>query len=257
MMISRSAAEQVAAVDHGCRSSAAIVIAGAAFPACFPPASPELAVISVVVPRKLQMGQRLVQVGSRLNPTAAIYNRYKVVRPVIDRSGCCHVTNDGTMRAVARVRKIDSQLSSCVIRSAPASQTQETDSSGWGSMADGARHSRALILGASVSLSGVDVFSVPALAQTADAERRQPCVEQKKQKQSKRQAGEASRSKPQTPVLNARAQIGGTPVQSLDTITVAASKAEERAIDALAPVSVVTLEQIQGLQPESAVRHPL
>ena len=39
------------------------------------------------------------------------------------------------------------------------------------------------------------------------------------------------------------------PVQSLDTITVAASKTEERAIDALAPVSVVTLEQIQGLQP--------
>ena len=38
--------------------------------------------------------------------------------------------------------------------------------------------------------------------------------------------------------------------ESLDTITVAASKTEERAIDALAPVSVVTLEQIQGLQPK-------
>ena len=37
-------------------------------------------------------------------------------------------------------------------------------------------------------------------------------------------------------------------MQSLDTITVAASKTEERAIDALAPVSVVTLEQIQGRQ---------
>ena len=49
--------------------------------------------------------------------------------------------------------------------------------------------------------------------------------------------------------MNARAQIGAGPVQSLDTITVAASKTEERAIDALAPVSVVTLEQIQGLQP--------
>ena len=48
--------------------------------------------------------------------------------------------------------------------------------------------------------------------------------------------------------MNARAQIGGAPVQSLDTITVAASKTEERAIDALAPVSVVTLEQIQGRQ---------
>jgi len=50
-------------------------------------------------------------------------------------------------------------------------------------------------------------------------------------------------------VLNARAQIGAVPVQSLDTITAVASKTEERAIDALAPVSSVTLEQIQGLQP--------
>ena len=49
--------------------------------------------------------------------------------------------------------------------------------------------------------------------------------------------------------MNARAQIGGAPVQSLDTLTITASKTEERAIDALAPVSVVTLEQIQGLQP--------
>ena len=53
------------------------------------------------------------------------------------------------------------------------------------------------------------------------------------------------------PVLRAYAQIGGTPVQSLDTITVTASKTEERAIDALAPVSVVTLEQIQGRQANS------
>ena len=44
-------------------------------------------------------------------------------------------------------------------------------------------------------------------------------------------------------------RLARTAVQSLDTITVAASKTEERAIDALAPVSVVTLEQIQGLQP--------
>jgi hemoglobin/transferrin/lactoferrin receptor protein len=49
--------------------------------------------------------------------------------------------------------------------------------------------------------------------------------------------------------MNARAQIGAGPVQSLDTITVAASKTEERAIDALAPVSAVSMEQIQGLQP--------
>ena len=48
--------------------------------------------------------------------------------------------------------------------------------------------------------------------------------------------------------MNARAQIGAAPVQSLDTITAVATKTEERAIDALAPVSVVTLEQIQGRQ---------
>jgi hemoglobin/transferrin/lactoferrin receptor protein len=72
-----------------------------------------------------------------------------------------------------------------------------------------------------------------------------------RQKQSRRQpkpqnvqTAQADRA----PVLRAFAQIGGTPVQSLDTITVAASKTEERAIDALAPVSVVTLEQIQGRQ---------
>ncbi|WP_347336334.1 TonB-dependent receptor plug domain-containing protein [Bradyrhizobium viridifuturi] len=49
--------------------------------------------------------------------------------------------------------------------------------------------------------------------------------------------------------MNARAQIGAVPVQSLDTITAVASKTDERAIDALAPVSSVTLEKIQGLQP--------
>ncbi len=49
-------------------------------------------------------------------------------------------------------------------------------------------------------------------------------------------------------VMNANAQIGQPVYQSLDEITVAASKTEERAIDALAPVSVVTLDQIQGRQ---------
>lgn len=43
-------------------------------------------------------------------------------------------------------------------------------------------------------------------------------------------------------------QIGAPTQQPLDAITVAASKMEERAIDALAPVSVVTLEEIQGRQ---------
>ena len=48
--------------------------------------------------------------------------------------------------------------------------------------------------------------------------------------------------------MNANAQIGQPVYQSLDEITVAATKTQERAIDALAPVSVVTLEQIQGRQ---------
>src|SRR6185312_4689645 len=64
------------------------------------------------------------------------------------------------------------------------------------------------------------------------------------QQQAKPQNAQAA-----APVMNARAQIGAGPVQSLDTITVAASKTEERAIDALAPVSAVSMEQIQGLQP--------
>lgn len=47
-------------------------------------------------------------------------------------------------------------------------------------------------------------------------------------------------------VANANAQVGQPVYQSLDEITVAASKTPERAIDALAPASVTTLEQIQG-----------
>jgi hemoglobin/transferrin/lactoferrin receptor protein len=69
-------------------------------------------------------------------------------------------------------------------------------------------------------------------------------------KQSKRKPVASLRAGDAAPVLNARAQIGAPTVQALDTITVAATKTEERAIDALAPVSVVTLEQIQGLQPK-------
>jgi hemoglobin/transferrin/lactoferrin receptor protein len=100
---------------------------------------------------------------------------------------------------------------------------------------------------------GVSVFSLAVLigdasfAQTAD-------TGAAGQSQQKKQARRKPAKPPQeqqasAPVMNARAQIGATAVQSLDTITVAASKTEERAIDALAPVSVVTLEQIQGLQP--------
>ena len=68
-------------------------------------------------------------------------------------------------------------------------------------------------------------------------------------KQAKRRPAQAQPQAPSAAAMNANAQAGTAAVQSLDTITVAASKTEEKAIDALAPVSVVTLEQIQGLQP--------
>ncbi|WP_454616994.1 TonB-dependent hemoglobin/transferrin/lactoferrin family receptor [Bradyrhizobium cenepequi] len=114
-------------------------------------------------------------------------------------------------------------------------------------MADGAKISRALILGASVVSIGL-LLSESGSAQTADAQpagRASERARQAKRKPAKPKVEQQAAA----PAMDARAQIGGTPVQSLDTITVTASKTEERAIDALAPVSVVTLEQIQGLQP--------
>ncbi|MES5487610.1 TonB-dependent receptor plug domain-containing protein, partial [Bradyrhizobium sp. INPA03-11B] len=114
-------------------------------------------------------------------------------------------------------------------------------------MADGARVSRALILGASV-------FSISAalpqsgVAQTADASATRLATERPKQAKRKPKPAVEQQAAAQ-PAMNARAQIGAVPVQSLDTITAVASKTEERAIDALAPVSSVTLEKIQGLQP--------
>src|SRR4029453_48473 len=120
---------------------------------------------------------------------------------------------------------------------------------GWGSMAFGARHSRALFLGAS-AFSFALMSSGAAFTQTLEVEAVTRSPEQKKQKQAKRQQATPQRNAQATaPGMNARAPIGDGPAQSLDTITVAASKTEERAIDALAPVSVVTLEQIQGRQP--------
>ncbi|MBN8988297.1 MAG: TonB-dependent hemoglobin/transferrin/lactoferrin family receptor [Rhizobiales bacterium] len=113
-------------------------------------------------------------------------------------------------------------------------------------MADGAMVPRALLLGASVVsfalLTGDAVF-----AQSADMQESVRPSERKKQAKRK-PAKPQPEQQASAPVLNAYAQIGRAPVQSLDTITVAASKTEERAIDALAPVSVVTLEQIQGRQ---------
>jgi hemoglobin/transferrin/lactoferrin receptor protein len=114
-------------------------------------------------------------------------------------------------------------------------------------MADGARLSRAFFLGASVFSLAV-LIGDTGYAQTADTGLAGQSSQQKKQAKRK-PAKPQQDAQAAAPVMNARAQIGGTPVQSLDTITVAASKTEERAIDALAPVSVITLEKIQGLQP--------
>lgn len=114
-------------------------------------------------------------------------------------------------------------------------------------MAFGARHSRALILGAS-AFSFALISSTAAFSQTAELDAVTRASE-KKQKQSKRKPAAPKQQEAQAAPMNAMAQIGRAPVQSLDTITVAASKTEERAIDALAPVSSVSMEQIQGLQP--------
>jgi hemoglobin/transferrin/lactoferrin receptor protein len=106
---------------------------------------------------------------------------------------------------------------------------------------------RVLLLGASV-MSFALLMGDTALTQTADAQEAVRPSERKKQAKRKPVKPQAEQQAA-APVLNAYAQIGRAPVQSLDTITVAASKTEERAIDALAPVSIVTLEKIQGLQP--------
>ncbi|MCK1654823.1 TonB-dependent hemoglobin/transferrin/lactoferrin family receptor [Bradyrhizobium sp. 149] len=115
-------------------------------------------------------------------------------------------------------------------------------------MADGARYSRALILGASV-VSIAALVTESGLAQTAPTQAES--VSPERPKQAKRKQAKPPVAQQAAPdVMNARAQTGGTaPVQTLDTITVAATKTPERAIDALAPVSSVSLDKIQGLQP--------
>lgn len=115
-------------------------------------------------------------------------------------------------------------------------------------MAFGARYSRALFVGAS-AFSMALMFSTSAMTQTAETDA-DGAAAQSKPKQARRKPAQSGQQQaPSAAAMNAHAQAGTTAVQSLDTITVAASKTEEKAIDALAPVSVVTLEQIQGLQP--------
>lgn len=116
-------------------------------------------------------------------------------------------------------------------------------------MADGARYSRALILGASV-VSIAALMTESGLAQTAQPQAESVSPERLKQAKRKQAKPPVAQQQAAPDVMNARAQAGGTaPVQTLDTITVAATKTPERAIDALAPVSSVSLDKIQGLQP--------
>lgn len=109
---------------------------------------------------------------------------------------------------------------------------------------------RAPLLSVSVVALGVVVGIAAVHAQSAPQEAQGAQDAKQKQKQAKRKRAGAPMAEVPVPrdPMNANAQIGQPVYQPLDEITVAASKTEERAIDALAPVSVVTLEQIQGRQ---------
>ena len=107
-------------------------------------------------------------------------------------------------------------------------------------MALAGRTKCALLLGVSVAVLGM--FS----AQVAMAQAVETVQPAKPKPKKKRAAAPAAQLPPQ--VANASAQAGSS-TQSLDEITVTASKTQERAIDALAPVSVLNQEQIQLQQP--------
>src|SRR3954454_7758693 len=128
-------------------------------------------------------------------------------------------------------------ISQPVVRFANARQPKDSKSEvqAGADMADGARYSRALILGASV-VSIAALVTESGLAQTAQPQAES--VSPERPKQAKRKQAKPVVAQQAAPeVMNARAQAGGVaPVQALDTITAAASKTEERAVDALAPV---------------------
>ncbi len=123
-------------------------------------------------------------------------------------------------------------------------------------MVIGAGSTRVFLWGASALALGLTSATfgraqdvqVQPLHIAAQADRSKPVdAKPARRRTAKRQAA----PQPNENVRNANAQAGANSqgVQTLDTITVAATKTEERAIDALAPVSAVTLGQIQGLQP--------
>lgn len=103
----------------------------------------------------------------------------------------------------------------------------------------------ALFVSVSLVALAVGAGTTEGNAQAVD-----PAVQAVKPKPIKRKRSTAPMADVPLPqnVANANAQIGAPIYQPLDEITVGATKMEERAIDALAPVSVMTLEQIQGRQ---------
>ncbi|MDR6662979.1 hemoglobin/transferrin/lactoferrin receptor protein [Tardiphaga robiniae] len=111
-------------------------------------------------------------------------------------------------------------------------------------MALGGMTTRALLLGVSIVSMGA-LVSETALAQAAA---QAGDVQPQKPKPAKKKRAAAKPAAVPAQVANANAQASRSG-QSLDEITVTASKTQERAIDALAPVSVVTQEQIQLQQP--------
>src|ERR1700710_342386 len=244
MMISRSV-ESSSRLSMRLPLTATDLVAAEGFSACVPAfasLSPEVAVIVLVAPHRCCRCQ-LVQLGA---------GAIQPLQFTIDiKSGLRSLTPEESPRnQMRRCKRMACSekwqpASRCNRRSARQPDPRKRSQVGV-VMADGAGLSRAFVLGASIFSLAV-LTGDPGYAQTADTGAAAPSSQQKKQ--AKRKPAKPQLEQQASPsVMNARAQIGGTPVQSLDTITVAASKTEERAIDALAPVSVVTLEQIQGRQ---------
>jgi len=104
----------------------------------------------------------------------------------------------------------------------------------------------ALFLSVSIAALGAGFTATPASAQATTAA--SDNVQSVRPKQIKRKRSGKPMAEVPLPrgVANANAQVGRPVYQSLDEITVGATKLEERAIDSLAPVGVMTLDQIQG-----------
>ncbi|NEV80435.1 TonB-dependent receptor plug domain-containing protein, partial [Rhodopseudomonas sp. BR0C11] len=96
-----------------------------------------------------------------------------------------------------------------------------------------------------LSVSVVALTNAPASAQTATSSSSSSAQTQVKRDRAARTAQPAASA---ADLRNANAQAAAS-TQSLDAITVVATKNEEKAIDALAPASAITLQQIQQFPP--------